>query len=114
MKTRSLLILTAILLFGVLVTIGLVSQSTSIKKSIKPPPLATQSKPPTVNAEKSDSKPAAGEKFDPSEIRQALAELQALQKGSGSVPQIQEKKAALKAAIESGVKKAVRACSACC
>ena len=104
MKARSILILTAILLFGVLVTIGLVSQSTSIKKSIKPPP-ATQSKPSTVNVEKSDPKPAAGEKFDPSEIRQALAELQALQKGSGSVQQIQEKKAALKAAIESGIKK---------
>lgn len=38
MNTRSILILTAILLLGVLVTIGLVSQSTSIKKSIKPPP----------------------------------------------------------------------------
>ena len=104
MKTRSLLILTAILLFGVLVTIGLVSQSTSIKKSIKPP-LATQSKPPTVNMEKRDLLPAAGEKAESSEIRQALFELQALQKGGGSNPQIQEKKVALKAAIESGVKK---------
>ncbi|MEY3851831.1 MAG: hypothetical protein RI910_811 [Verrucomicrobiota bacterium] len=104
MKTRSLLILTAILLFGVLVTIGLVSQSTSIKKSIKPP-LATQSKPPTVNMEKRDLLPAAGEKAESSEIRQALFELQALQKGGGSNPQIQEKKVALKAAIESGIKK---------
>jgi hypothetical protein len=104
MKTRSLLILTAILLFGVLVTIGLVSQSTSIKKSIKPP-LATQSKPPTVNVEKSDSKPAAGEKFDPSEIRQAFSELQALKKGGGSKKQIREKEAALHAAIESGMEK---------
>lgn len=104
MKTRSFLILTAILPLGVLVTIGLVSQSTSIKKSIKLPP-ANQSKPPTVNMEKSDLQPAAGEKFDPSEIRQALSELLALQKGGGSNPQIQEKKAALKAAIESGIKK---------
>ncbi len=55
--------------------------------------------------EKSDLQPAAGEKFDPSEIRQALSELQALQKGSGSEQQIKEKKAALKAAIESGIKK---------
>jgi hypothetical protein len=104
MKTRSILILTAILVFGVLVTIGLVSQSTSIKKSIKLPP-ATQSKPPTVNMEKRDLLPAAGEKAESSEIRQALFELQALQKGGGSNPQIQEKKAALKAAIESGIKK---------
>jgi len=104
MKTHSILILTAVLLFGVLVTIGLVSQSTSIKKSIKPP-LATQSKPPTVNVEKKDLLPATGEKVEFSEIRQALSELQALQKGSGSVQQIQEKKAALKAAIESGIKK---------
>jgi len=104
MKTRSILILTAILPLGVLVTIGLVSQSTSIKKSIKPP-LATQSKPPTVSVEKKDLLPATGEKVESSEIRQALSELQALQKGSGSVQQIQEKKAALKAAIESGIKK---------
>ena len=104
MNTRSFLMLTAILVFGVLVTIGLVSQSTSIKKSIKPPP-ATMSKPPTVNVEKRDLLPAAGEKVESSEIRQALSELQALEKGGGSNPQIQEKKAALKAAIESGIKK---------
>ena len=104
MKTRSILILTAIVPLAVLVTIGLVSQSTSIKKSIKLPP-ATQSKPPTVNIEKRDLLPAAGEKAESSEIRQALFELQALQKGGGSNPQIQEKKAALKAAIESGIKK---------
>ena len=104
MKTRSILILTAIVPLAVLVTIGLVSQSTSIKKSIKPP-LATMSKPPTVNIEKRDLLPAAGEKAESSEIRQALFELQALQKGGGSNPQIQEKKAALKAAIESGIKK---------
>ena len=104
MSTRSFLILPAILFFGVLVTIGLVSQSTSIKKSIKLPP-ATQSKPPTVNMEKRDLLPAAGEKAESSEIRQALFELQALQKGGESNPQIQEKKAALKAAIESGIKK---------
>ena len=104
MKTRSILILTAIVPLAVLVTIGLVSQSTSIKKSIKLP-LATQSKPPTVNMEKRDLLPAAGEKAESSEIRQALFELQALQKGGGSNPQIQEKKAALKAAIESGIKK---------
>ena len=104
MNTRSILILTAILLFGVLVTIGLVSQSTSIKKSIKPP-LATMSKPPTVNVEKRDLLPAAGEKVESSEIRQALSELQALYKGGGSNQQIQEKKAALKAAIERGIKK---------
>ncbi|PHX58043.1 MAG: hypothetical protein CK553_01365 [Opitutia bacterium] len=104
MNTRSILILTAILPLGVLVTIGLVSQSTSIKKSIKLPP-ATQSKPPTVNMEKRDLLPAAGEKAESSEIRQALFELQALQKGGGSNPQIQEQKVALKAAIESGIKK---------
>ena len=104
MSTRSFLILTAILPLAVLVTIGVVSQSTSIKKSIKLPP-ATQSKPPTVNMEKRDLLPAAGEKAESSEIRQALFELQALQKGGESNPQIQEKKAALKAAIESGIKK---------
>ena len=75
MKIRSILILTAILPLAVLVTIGLVSQSTSIKKSIKLPP-ATQSKPPTVNMEKRDLLPAAGEKAESSEIRQALFELQ--------------------------------------
>jgi hypothetical protein len=112
--------LVAILLFGVLVTIGLVSQSTSDTKtdsskaaegatglgakSIKLAP-ATQSKPPTVDVEKKELQPAAGEKFDPSEILQALSELQALGKGGGSTQQIQEKKAALKAAIESGMKK---------
>lgn len=104
MKTRSILILTAILLLGVVVTIGLVSQSTSIKKSIKLP-RAAQSKPPTVNMEKRDLLPAAGEKAESSEIRKALSELQALEKGAGSVQQIQEKKAVLKAAIESGIKK---------
>ena len=104
MKIRSILILTAILPLAVLVTIGLVSQSTSIKKSIKLP-LATQSKPPTVNMEKRDLLPAVGEKFDPSEIRQALSELLALKEGVGGIEQIQEKKAALKAAIESGIKK---------
>ena len=104
MKIRSILILTAILPLAVLVTIGLVSQSTSIKKSIKLPQ-ATQSKPPTVNMEKRDLLPAAGEKVESSEIRQALFELQALQKGGGSNQQIQDKKAALKAAIESGIKK---------
>ena len=60
---------------------------------------------PKVDVEKQKLQPAVGEKFDPSEIRQALSELQALQKGGGSNPQIQEKKAALKAAIESGIKK---------
>ena len=104
MKIRSILILTAILPLAVLVTIGLVSQSTSIKKSIKLPP-ATQSKPPTMNMEKRDLQPAVGEKFDPSEIRQALSELLALKEGVGGIEQIQEKKAALKAAIESGIKK---------
>jgi hypothetical protein len=120
MNTRAILILTAILLFGVLVTMGLVSQSTSDTKtdSSKTAEGATglgakraraaQSKPPTVNVEKSDSQPAAGEKVEASEIReirQALSELQALQKGVGSNQQIQEKKAALKAAIESGINK---------
>jgi hypothetical protein len=63
------------------------------------------SKPPTVNVEKRDLLPAAGEKVESSEIRQALSELQALEKGGGSNQQIQEKKAALKAAIESGIEK---------
>ena len=59
---------------------------------------------PKVAVEKSDLQPAAGEKFDPSEIRQALSELLALKEGVGSNPQIQEKKAALKAAVERGIK----------
>ena len=59
---------------------------------------------PKVAAEKSDLQPAAGEKFDPSEIRQALSELLALKEGVGSNQQIQEKKAALKAAVERGIK----------
>ena len=124
LKTRAILILAAILLFGVLVTIGLVSKSTSDTKtdsskaaegatelgakSIKLAP-ATQSKPPTVNVEKSDLQPVAGEEVESSEIReirQALSELLALEEGVGSNQQIQEKKAALKAAVERGVKKA--------
>ena len=59
---------------------------------------------PKVNVEKRDSQPAAGEKFDPSEIRMALSELLALKEGVGSNQQIQEKKAALKAAVERGIK----------
>ena len=59
---------------------------------------------PTVNAEKSYLLPAAGEKFDPTEIRQALSELLALKEGVGSNQQIQEKKATLKAAVERGIK----------
>ena len=120
MNTRSFLILTAILVFGVLVTMGLVSQSTSDTKTDSPkaaegatvlgakrirPARTTQSKPPTVDVKKRDSQPAAREKFDPSVIRKALSELQALYKGGGSTRQIQEKIAALQAAIESGMKK---------
>ncbi len=123
MNTRSFLIPTAILLFGVLVTIGLVSQSTSDTKtdsskaaegatglgakSIKLA-RATQSQPPTVDVEKSDLQLAAGEEVESSEIReirQALSELLALEEGVGSNQQIQEKKAALKAAVERGIKK---------
>ena len=59
---------------------------------------------PKVAVEKSDLQPAAGEKFDPAEIRQALSELLALKQGVGSNQQIQEKKAALKAAVERGIK----------
>ena len=59
---------------------------------------------PKVAVEKSDLQPAAGEKFDPSEIRQALSELLALKEGVGSNQQIQEKKATLKAAVERGIK----------
>jgi len=84
MNTRSILILTAILLFGVLVTTGLVLKSTSDTKtdsskvtegaaeggakingtelganSIKLAP-ASQDKPPTVNVKKSDLKPKIG------------------------------------------------------
>jgi len=106
MNTRSFLILTAILLFGVSVTMVLVSQSTSDTKSIKLAP-ATQSKPPTVDVEKKELQPAAEEKVESSEIReirQALSELLALKEGVGSNQQIQEKKAALKAAIERGIK----------
>lgn len=123
MNTRSFLILTAILVFGVFVTMVLVSQSTSDTKTDSSkaaegatglgakrwprirPARATQSKPPTVVLKKRDSQPAAREKFDPSEIRQALSELEALYKGGGSTRQIQEKIAALQAAIESGMKK---------
>ena len=60
---------------------------------------------PKVDVEKQKLQPAVGEKFDPSEIRQALSELLALKEGVGGIEQIQEKKAALKAAIESGIKK---------
>ena len=59
---------------------------------------------PTVAVEKQKLQPAAGEKFDPSEIRQALSELLALKEGVGSNQQIQEKKATLKAAVERGIK----------
>jgi len=59
---------------------------------------------PAVAVKKSDLQPASEEKFDPSEIRQALSELLALEEGVGSNPQIKEKKAALKAAVERGVK----------
>ena len=58
---------------------------------------------PTVAVEKSDLQPADGEKFDPSEIRQALSELLVLKEVVGSIEQIQEKKATLKAAVERGV-----------
>ena len=115
MNTRSILILTAILVFGVSVTMVLLSQSTSDTKAAEGATgLAakrtkrardTQSKPPTVDVKKRDSQPAAGEKFDPSEIRQALSELQALYEGGGSNQQIQDKIAALQAAIKSGMKK---------
>ncbi len=59
---------------------------------------------PTVAVEKSDLQAAAGEKFNSSEIRQALSELLALKEGVGSIEQIQEKKAALKAAVGRGIK----------
>ena len=59
---------------------------------------------PKVAVEKSDLQPAAGETFDPAEIRQALSELLALKEGVGSNQQIQEKKATLKAAVERGIK----------
>jgi len=59
---------------------------------------------PKVDVEKQKLQPAVGEKFDPSEIRQALSELLALKEGVGSNQQIQEKKAALKAAVERGIK----------
>jgi len=60
-----------------------------------------------VVVEKSDFQPAAGEKVEFSEIReirQTLSELLALKEGVGNNPQIQEKKAALKAAVERGIK----------
>ena len=63
---------------------------------------------PTVAVKNRDSQPAAEEKFDPSEIRQALFELVLadwLGKWLGINQQIQKKKAALKAAIERGIKK---------
>ncbi len=59
---------------------------------------------PKAAVEKSDLQPAAGEKFDPTEIRQALSELLALKEGVGSNQQIQEKKATLKASVERGTK----------
>jgi hypothetical protein len=61
---------------------------------------------PTVVVEKSDLQAAAGEKVESSEIReirQALSELLALEEVVGSIEQIQEKKATLKAAVERGV-----------
>ena len=84
MNTRAILILTAVLLIGVLVTIGLVSQSTSDTKtesskaaegatglgakSIKRA-RASQSQPPTVNVEEF-LQAADGGNFDPSQIRE--------------------------------------------
>ena len=60
--------------------------------------------PPTEDVENKKLQPAAGEKFDPSEIRQALSELLALKEGVGGIEQIQEKKATLKVAAERGIK----------
>jgi hypothetical protein len=60
---------------------------------------------PTLAVEKSDLQPASGEKFDPSEIRQAFSELDALKKGGGSDQQIGEMAAALNAALQKASKK---------
>ena len=80
---------------------------------------------PKVAVEKSDLQPAAGEKFDPSEIRMALLELvladwlgkwhgKWLGKWLGINQLIQKKKATLKAAIERGIKKDARVWCTCC
>ena len=69
---------------------------------------AAAPKVPTGHVEQRDSQPTAGEKFDPSEIRQALSELLALKEGLGINQLIQKKKAALKAAVERGIKKDAR------
>ena len=106
MNTRSILCIAALSTSA----IAMSAEPTSATPPATPTTLGSAAAPqaPTVNLKWSDLQPAAGEEVESSEIReirQALAELQALQKGSGSVQQIQEKKAALKAAIESGVKK---------
>ena len=122
---KALRIFLTILLFGVVVTIGLVviptpgTKADSSKaaegatkvigvelgaKSITLAP-ASPVKAPTGNVKKRDLQPDAGEKFDPSEIRQALSELDAIVKRGGSTQEIQEKKDALKAAIDRGIKK---------
>jgi hypothetical protein len=79
--------------------------STSALATSPVPTSGSAPQPPTVDVEKQKLQPAAGEKFDPSEIRQALSELLALKEGVGSIEQIQEKKATLKAAVERGIKK---------
>jgi len=100
--TRSLLCIAALSTSA----IAMSAEPTSATPPATPTTLgsAAAPQPPTVNVEKSDLQPASEEKFDPSEIRQALSELLALEEGVGSNPQIKEKKAALKAAVERGVK----------
>jgi hypothetical protein len=60
---------------------------------------------PTVNVEKSDLQPAAGEKFEFSEVRRLWDELQALGGGVGSKQQQDEKIAELAAACKKAEKK---------
>ena len=103
MNTRSILCIAALSISAVAMS----ADPTSATPPATPTTLGSAAVPqaPTVVVEKRYFQPAAGEKFDPSEIRQALSELLALKEGAGSNQQIQEKKAALKAAVERGIKK---------
>jgi hypothetical protein len=135
MSPRARLIPTAILLLAVLIALGLVVKSISFTKADSSkvtegttklgakrimPRSATQSKPPSVNANKRDSQPAVDDFTKSVEnrmelrertevikapIRQALSELNALEQGGGSYQQIQEKIAELQATIERGMAK---------
>ncbi len=103
MNSRVILCIAALSISAVAMS----ADPTSATTPSTPTTLGSASAPqlPTVVVEKSDLQPADGEKFDPSEIRQALSELLVLKKGGGSNQQIQEKEAAIGAALKIGTKK---------